>query len=264
MSDNLLFTAILPHPPIMVPAIGRENIEKVKKTVSTTQSICEEIVQANPDTIVFITPHSIFNPYNFSIYTEEKLYGDFRNFGAPNLQLRIKNDTDFVRDLKTNIEQHFEPFYEIPESTMLDHGTCVPLYFLAKAGFNKKIVVINYCAIGRHDHLRFGKHLKEVIDNSNQKFALIASGDLSHRLNENAPGGYEKNAIHFDEKFVDGIKNGDYDSIINIDDVLRETAGECGYSSTMIAFGALDKKPHKNKVYSYEAPFGVGYLVASL
>jgi aromatic ring-opening dioxygenase LigB subunit len=41
-------------------------------------------------------------------------------------------------------------------------------------------------------------------------------------------------------------------------------AGECGYRSTLVAFGVSDGLNHNCEVLHYEAPFGVGYLVAQL
>jgi AmmeMemoRadiSam system protein A len=41
-------------------------------------------------------------------------------------------------------------------------------------------------------------------------------------------------------------------------------AGECGYRSMLVAIGASSELPLSCEVLSYEAPFGVGYLVAQL
>ena len=40
-------------------------------------------------------------------------------------------------------------------------------------------------------------------------------------------------------------------------------AAECGLKSFIIMAGALDRKDVLPKLLSYEAPFGVGYAVAS-
>jgi aromatic ring-opening dioxygenase LigB subunit len=49
-----------------------------------------------------------------------------------------------------------------------------------------------------------------------------------------------------------------------VDDDLRERAGECGYRSILIASGSIDESAENHESLSYEAPFGVGYLVAVL
>ncbi|HLL76912.1 MAG TPA: AmmeMemoRadiSam system protein A, partial [Pyrinomonadaceae bacterium] len=45
---------------------------------------------------------------------------------------------------------------------------------------------------------------------------------------------------------------------------LRPLAGECGYRSMLVALGAVESLDADCEVLHYEAPFGVGYLVAQL
>jgi aromatic ring-opening dioxygenase LigB subunit len=94
--------------------------------------------------------------------------------------------------------------------------------------------------------------------------ALVASGDLSHRLIVGGPYEYEPTAHLFDEQIVDAIARGNSKAVIDIDPDLRERAGECGYRSIVIALGCVDEKPSDHQVLSYEGPFGVGYMVAVL
>ena len=264
MINNLLMAAITPHLPIIIPEVGKSEIKKVENTIIAMNNLSEAVVKSDPETIVLITPHSIFDPYYFSVYTNDKLYGNFANFGAPQTEVAFENDLEFISIHEKVIEDHFKILNKIPPKTPLDHGSAVPLYFLQKAGYKGKIVVINYCALGSHEHLYFGKLIKETIAQLDRKFVLIASGDLSHRLSQSAPAGYNPQAYLFDQKIEGGISSGKYETIINIDPDLRRNAGECGYNSLMVAFGLLDLQPYNNKVLSYEAPFGVGYIVAAL
>jgi AmmeMemoRadiSam system protein A len=97
-----------------------------------------------------------------------------------------------------------------------------------------------------------------------RRVAFIASGDLSHRLKPQAPAGYNPNAHVFDEQVVDALRSNDPQKIIDIDFNLRRLAGECGYRSLLVAIGASAELPLSCEVLSYEAPFGVGYLVAQI
>jgi hypothetical protein len=45
---------------------------------------------------------------------------------------------------------------------------------------------------------------------------------------------------------------------------MRRMAGECGYRSMLVAIGVAQGGTQNCEVISYEAPFGVGYLVAQL
>jgi aromatic ring-opening dioxygenase LigB subunit len=97
-----------------------------------------------------------------------------------------------------------------------------------------------------------------------RRAAFIASGDLSHRLKRGAPAGYYPRAHLFDEEVVEAIRNCATQRIVEIDQELRGAAGECGYRSMLVAIGATEDLDTNCEVISYEAPFGVGYLVAQL
>jgi AmmeMemoRadiSam system protein A len=87
---------------------------------------------------------------------------------------------------------------------------------------------------------------------------------LSHRLKPEAPAGYNPAAYRFDDEVVEAIHDNSPNRIIEIDQDLRRTAGECGYRSMLVALGATQELQPACEVLNYEAPFGVGYLVAQL
>ncbi|MDD3013030.1 MAG: class III extradiol dioxygenase subunit B-like domain-containing protein [Candidatus Gastranaerophilales bacterium] len=261
---NLLMATLCPHPPIIIPEVGGDECVKTQKTIDALQELSVKMVKMNPETVIVITPHSYYDPQLFTVYSEKVLEGGFSRFGAPQVKLICENDIDLIELIQNTIKDTFGRLNKIPAGASLDHGTCVPLYFLLKAGYKGKVVVINYTARSPEDHIVFGEKLSEAIFLSDRNIALVASGDLSHRLIPEAPAGYDPAGKIFDNIFVEAIKSGKYDDIINIDPALRIKAGECAFNSMMVALGLLGKKPLNNKVLSYEGPFGVGYLVASL
>jgi AmmeMemoRadiSam system protein A len=126
------------------------------------------------------------------------------------------------------------------------------------------VVTLGYSFLSNEDHLRFGSCIKRAVDRVGRRVAFIASGDLSHRLKPQAPAGYNPDAHVFDEQVVDALRSNAPQKITEIDHNLRRLAGECGYRSMLVAIGASSDLPSSCEVLSYEAPFGVGYLVAQL
>ena len=159
-----------------------------------------------------------------------------------------------------------EAGYEIVpiEDYELDHGTAVPLYFLQRNGWRGRVVALGYSFLSNDDHLRFGDCIKRAIAATERPAAVIASGDLSHRLKPGAPAGYEPDAYLFDEEVCRAISAGAPQRIIAIDQNLRRAAGECGYRSMLVACGATQEIATNCELLNYEAPFGVGYMVAQL
>jgi AmmeMemoRadiSam system protein B len=125
-------------------------------------------------------------------------------------------------------------------------------------------VVIGFTLLGNDRHLAFGRAIRHAARESGKRVALVASGDLSHRLIEDGPYEYEPTAHLFDEQIVASIAGGDAQGVTDIDPELRERAGECGYRSIVIALGCAGDRLGHQQVLSYEGPFGVGYMVAVL
>jgi AmmeMemoRadiSam system protein B len=140
----------------------------------------------------------------------------------------------------------------------------VPLYYLRETGWQGPVVVIGFTHRLVKEHLAFGRAIERAAKDANRRIALVASGDLSHRLIEDGPYEYEPTAHLFDEQIVAAIERGDASGVTEIDQNLRVRAGECGYRSILVALGCVGENLRDHQVLSYEGPFGVGYLVAVL
>ena len=256
----LIFSAILPHPPILIPTIGKDNLLKISKTKEAIESLAEELYALQPDTIVIISPHGLVQTDAFTVQISEKYYGDFQNFGDLETKFEFEPDISFINKIKIRAELKNLPIQLVNES-FVDHGVLVPLYYLAKNLPNVKIVPIAYSLLSYEDHYNFGKYLKKVIGRSNKRIALIASGDLSHCLSEDAPAKFCPEGKAFDEKLVELLKAKDCKSLLEMDKNMIEKAQECGLRSILTLIGALEEIECQPEVLSYEAPFGVGYLV---
>jgi AmmeMemoRadiSam system protein B len=128
---------------------------------------------------------------------------------------------------------------------------------------NLKIIPLIPAGLSYKDHYNFGKELKEVLVDSNKRIAVIASGDLSHALTTEAPAGYSEQGVEFDSKFQEAISGNNIDSLVNLDTGMVEKAHQCRLLPIATLTGVLIQINYKPELMSYEAPFGVGYLVAN-
>ncbi|MFH0988111.1 MAG: AmmeMemoRadiSam system protein B, partial [Parcubacteria group bacterium] len=143
----------------------------------------------------------------------------------------------------------------------LDHGCSVPLYYLTRKNKNVRIVPITYSKQSFHNHLEFGSALKDAIFSLHKRVAVIASGDLSHRLSAQAPAGFSPSAKEFDKKIIQSLKKKNIDALLALDQATIDDAAECGLRSLFILLGGIQKMNYEFQVLSYESPFGVGHLV---
>jgi AmmeMemoRadiSam system protein A/AmmeMemoRadiSam system protein B len=258
-----VFSGIAPHPPIMVPEVGRESIAGVVESIEAMSELTKRLIESGAESVILISPHAPLEVDSFVAYEGPQVSGDFSHFNAPGTQFTTSIDEELLAAIKkAAASEHYE-VTTLPEHD-LDHGTAVPLYFLLRNGWRGKVVTLGYSFLSNHDHLRFGSCIRKAADQVGRRVAFIASGDLSHRLKPQAPAGYNPNAHVFDEQVVDALRSNDPQKIIDIDFNLRRLAGECGYRSMLVAIGASAELPLSCEVLSYEAPFGVGYLVAQI
>lgn len=262
MSGSIVFAGIAPHPPLLVPEVGRTRIEQVATSQSALREFSQRLIHTQPETVVVISPHSPLDPQVFTARATAELRGDFREFRAPEVKLIFKNDLEMIEAIEQAAGGEGVAFGKLPRDYPLDHGAMVPLYYLYEAGWSGPVVVIGFTLQSNETHLAFGRAIARAARSLNRRTALVASGDLSHRLIVGGPYEYEPTAHLFDEQIVEAIATGDAGGVINIDQKLRERAGECGYRSIVIALGSVDENPRDYQVLSYEGPFGVGYMVA--
>src|SRR5215216_4912531 len=259
----LVFSAITPHPPIMVPEVGRESIARVEDSIEAMAELTRRLIDSGAESVIVISPHAPLEADSFVAYEGPEVIGDFANFSAPGTYFSAPVDEELLAAIKESAA--FEKYEVVPlPSHDLDHGTAVPLYFLFHNGWEGQVVTLGYSFLSNEDHLRFGSCIKRAVDRVGRRVAFIASGDLSHRLKPHAPAGYNPDAHFFDEQVVDALRSNAPQKIAEMDHRLRRLAGECGYRSMLVAIGACSDLPLSCEVLSYEAPFGVGYLVAQL
>jgi len=255
---KIVFGAIMPHPPILVPEIGKKRIREAEKSKKALEEIARRLKNLALDTLIVFTPHGEVGYSSVPVYTSHIFEGNFGMFGVakpsysfrgdPALGLAIVKDCDFAASC--------------PE-TVVDHGVLVPLYYPLAAGVKKPILPIAISFLPLPKLYEFGKSLARTIDRLQKNVVIIASADMSHRLTADAPSGFSPRGQEFDDQLVELVKKYDVEGILNFDPVLAEAAGQDSLWSIAMLLGAMDGLKVKPEVLSYEGPFGVGYMVAS-
>lgn len=268
---NILKSYIMPHPPIMIPEIGKGEEKKIENTINACMAIGEEIANLKPHTIILITPHGPVFRDAVAISKVNKINGSFEKFGVPKLQMEIKINEELTSAIEREARKSHILMAEITENSMneygvscdLDHGGMVPLYFINKHYKNYDLVHITYGILPKIQLYEFGMLIKDVVRNYYNDVVVIASGDLSHKLSDDGPYGYNPLGAVYDKGITSLLSQGDVLNIFNMDNKLIDAAGECGMRSFYIMLGAMDGCKIDGKLLSYEGPFGVGYGVLS-
>lgn len=255
---------IVPHPPLILPEVGRGQEKKIQKTIDACRDIARRIAHLKPDTIVLITPHSVMYADYFHISPGQHAKGNMRQFGVSDVEIEVEYDIEFVSDLEKTSGELGIPAGTLGEKNKsLDHAAIVPLKFINEEYEQYKLVRIGLSGFSFEDHYRFGKCIARTAENLDRRTVIVASGDMSHKLKADGPYGYAKEGIEFDREITSAMAEGDFMRFLKIDPQLCEAAGECGLRAFIIMAGAIDGKTVRPELLSYEGPFGVGYGVAA-
>lgn len=255
----IVFSAIVPHPPILIPTIGKENLAELKATADAYTKLEQDLYAAQAETIIIISPHGLSQESAFNLNLSQEFYGDFQDFGDLTTKFNLAGDIGLAHRIKENIETQAP--LQLTSEARLDHGASVPLYLLTQHLPKIKIIPLYYSGLDLNAHYSIGQMIKDELLSLKTRIAIIASGDLSHRLTTNAPAGYNPQGKKFDKKLIDNLLKKQTAEIIKFDHDFVADAGECGLKSIVILLGILDGIRYEPRLLSYEAPFGVGYLV---
>lgn len=260
---SIQLAAIVPHPPIILPEIGQGQEREIRATSASFRELANRLRTIRPDTLIVISSHSTSYVDYFHISPGAKARGDLSRFGAKQVQVSTLYDEEFVRVLEQNAKRAGIPAGTKGERTKeLDHGTLIPLTFLAEHDLPCEVVRIGISGMDAATHYRFGKCIKTTADELKREVVIIASGDLSHKLLDSGPYGYSSSGPAFDQQATEAMAKGDFFSLLTLDPTLCEEAAECGLGTFWILAGTLDRTSVKSELLSYEGPFGVGYAVA--
>ena len=267
---------ILPHPPIIVPGIGEGREKTAAATIEACRKAALAIAGDRPGTILLSTPHAPGFRDFIVLSDADRLTGDFGAFGHPEIVVDFENNHQLASDIshdaqakKINagfLSDREKRQYRL--SDRIDHGAMVPLYFIAKAladaRLKCKVVLISTPFLPMEEIYLFGQSIQKTISESRESVVYIASGDLSHRLTPDSPAGYSPYGKVYDQMIVDTVTDNKVKELLRIREEEMEDAGQCGTRSIAMMYGALSGVPLKTMVYSYEGPFGVGYLAAKI
>jgi len=259
----------MPHPPIIIPEIGRGEETAIQETTAAFVHISEEIADLKPDTIILITPHGPMFREAITVMSDSEIFGSMSRFRAPDVKFGSKIDQELTDRILHESAKLDIPTISMTKSTAkkfgisyeLDHGAMVPMYFINQKFCDYELVHITYGLLPKKHLYQFGFCIRRAVEESNKNVVLIASGDLSHRLTKEGPYEYSPYGIKFDNEIRRLLERGDVSGVFNMDPTMVEEAGECALRSYYILLGALDEHEFEGQTLSYQGTFGVGYLV---
>lgn len=277
---------MVPHPPIILPEVGRGEEKKISEVTAAYEQVADKIAQLAPETVIISSPHSVMYADYFHISPGAAASGDMGRFQAEEVSFDAEYDQELVEEI-CKIAEKGGPdadltvdedegkgnrglsLHEFPAGTMgerdpsLDHGTLIPLYYICQKYTDFKLVRIGLSGLPLALHYQMGQIIQAAVNKTGRRVVYVASGDLSHKMKEDGPYGFSPEGPQYDEKIMEVCGSGDFKRLFEFEDSFCEKAAECGHRSFVMMAGALDGLSVKAKALVHAATFGVGYGICS-
>lgn len=261
---SILAAFMVPHPPMIVPAVGRGSEAQITATTRAYEQVADEIAHLRPDTIIISSPHSVLYADYFHISPGKKASGSFSRFGASKVNFKEPYDTELAALIGELADERGLPAGPLGErDKSLDHGTMVPLWFIRQKLKDFCLVRVGLSGLPLTDHYRLGQTIRDAVDKLGRRAVIVGSGDLSHKLQAYGPYGFAPEGPVYDERIMDVMGRAAFGELFDFDEAFCDKAAECGHRSFVIMAGALDGRAVTASALSHEDVTGVGYGICT-
>jgi aromatic ring-opening dioxygenase LigB subunit len=255
---SLVFSAVLPHSPLLVPNIGKENLAQFSLTNEAKEKIMKDFTEAKVDSVIIITTKGPMLLDSFTVNVSPEFRANLEIFGDLVTRWEFSGDITLAGRLREKLENQSKIM--MVTNNNLNYAASISLSLLS-TNLHQPIVPITVGTdLSPEEIISLGKKIQGTILEDNLRIAVIVAADLSHRVNKKSPQGYSPKGKKFDQKIVEALKAKDVKTILENFSLAREVACDDLPCLTLLS-GILDDVGLEAKILSYEAPFGTGHAI---
>ncbi|MCF0258252.1 MAG: AmmeMemoRadiSam system protein A [Erysipelotrichaceae bacterium] len=262
--SSVASAAMVPHPPIILPNIGRGEEKKISEVDHAYRKAGEMIVQSRPETVVIVSPHAPSYYDYIQISSGRKAFGDLGQFRDEEDAFEVEYDQELIHEICRLADEE-----QLPAGTLgrqdgsLDHGTMIPLYYLKDLPKQTRFIRIGTGGVSSRMHYQLGTLIQKAADNLGRKIAVIGSGDLSHCQKAGTHYGYKECGPAYDARIMEIMSAGDFESLLALSDEEAEESMVCGQKPFCVMAGVMDGLLPESQGLAHSAEFGVGYGICT-
>ncbi len=258
----IVFAAHVPNSPLLLPSVSGDRVGAVAKTRQSLTELAELLYTTKPDTIVIISDHPTMYAETFSISVSDPYECSLDDVGDLGYQKTYHPDFSLIDRLQRDLRKA-EQSVTLTTDERLNFASAIPLDFLTEQLPKVRVVPISPCGLTPKEHFIFGQALKHTLLASDKRVAVISAGDTAHTLTEFAPGGEHEDGPRYDEALRTVLEQRNVVGLLQMDEAMIANAQETAYRKLLVLLGIIEGMDLTPEIVSYEAPFGVGYLVVN-
>lgn len=117
---SILAAFMVPHPPMIVPEIGKGSEKQVTDTIVAYERVADEVAALKPDTLIITSPHAVMYADYFHISPGKAATGSFRQFRAPGVRFSEQYDTELVKRICALADDAVFRSHDLRQKTLPD------------------------------------------------------------------------------------------------------------------------------------------------
>ncbi|MFC1663272.1 hypothetical protein ACFL04_03880 [Patescibacteria group bacterium] len=257
---SLVFSALVPHPPLLIPSIGKNHFKRFNITANAYKEVIADLYSSKPDILVLISPHGYFSEHGIIASLAENYHPSVSEFGDFNFVRTFKPSFSLLNEINEQANNN-DINCRIIQNDKLDYGFSVPLWHFTDEFLPVSLVPLNTFNGDAEFHYNFGKFLYHIICQLNKRVAVLSSGDLSHTLSELSSAGYHKDGHKLIKIINQSFDKNDLSDLFQINSRIIKNSKSCGYYPLLLLAGLLSSIKYNSTTLSYQEVLGVGYQV---
>ncbi|MFD5391200.1 class III extradiol dioxygenase subunit B-like domain-containing protein [Streptomyces sp. NPDC127074] len=252
----LIAAAVCPCPPLLVPEVAAGAAPELDGLRAACAEAVRALAAAGPERLIVVGPaeRAGRGPH------AQGAAGSFRGFGVE-LDVRLAAPAvDGVSGGDDAAGQGSAP--SLPPSPSLPLSLAVAAWLLEYAGWDPAVPVEG---LGVGEPLAAERCIEvgRELAGRAERMALLVMGDGTACRTLKAPGYLDERAAPFDAEVARALAAADTGALAALDEELAYELKAAGRAPLQVLAGAAEGAPLKGELRYDEAPYGVGYFVAS-
>ncbi|HVF19269.1 MAG TPA: class III extradiol dioxygenase subunit B-like domain-containing protein [Mycobacteriales bacterium] len=228
----LVAAAVCPHPPLLVPEVASGAAVEIDDLRVACATAVDTLRAAHPDLLVVVGSGTT---------TREHVAGSLGTFAGFGVERHV------------TLGGHPG---KLPATLPLP--LAVGAWLLESCGYDGRVLGL---AVASGDDA--GPAALATTGRAD-RVAMLVMGDGTARRTPKAPGAFDDRAEAFDRAVAEAFRDADCDALLALDSALADELMVAGLASWQaLATAARDTGPWRGQVHYDDAPYGVGYLVAT-
>lgn len=247
----LIAAAVCPCPPLLVPEVAAGAAPELDGLRAACAEAVGALAAARPERLIVVGPaeRAGRGPY------AQGAAGSFRGFGVE-LDVRLAADVASGGDDAAGRSPSAPPAPSLPLSLavaawLLEHAGWDPAVPVEGLGVGEPLAAERCIEVGRE------------LAGRAERIALLVMGDGTACRTLKAPGYLDERAAPFDAEVARALAAADTGALAALDEELAYELKAAGRAPLQVLAGAAEGAPLKGELRYDEAPYGVGYFVAS-